>query len=69
MESILEENSAAVATTIAGYVAKKLIKQSKCKRCKILLRARGVDIANDEYLNILPRGGLLLPSKSLADFV
>ena len=69
MESILEENSAAVATTIAGYVAKKLIKRSKCKRCKILLRARGVDIANDEYLNILPRGGLLLPSKSLADFV
>ena len=43
MESVLAENSVETATTIAGHVAKKLIKRS--------------------------RGGLIVPSKSLADFV
>ena len=69
MESVLDENSAEVATTIAGYVAKKLIKRSKCESCKILLKAGDVDTANDAYLNILSRVGLFIQSKSLVDFV
>ena len=36
MESILDENSAEMAT---GYVAKKLIKRSQYQSCKILLKA------------------------------
>ena len=46
VESVLDESSAEVTT---GYVAKKLIKRSKCENCKILLKAGDVDIANDAY--------------------
>ena len=52
LESILDENSAEVASAIAGYVAKKLIKWSKCESCKILLIAEDVDITNYAYSNI-----------------
>ena len=41
MESVLDENSAEVAT---GYVAKKLILNDSCK---IILKAEDFDIAND----------------------
>ena len=44
MESVLNENSAKVTN---GYVAKKLIKQSQYKSCKILLKAGDFDIASD----------------------
>ena len=55
---------------IAGYVTKKLIKQSKSESCTYyLLNGGDADIANDAYLNILSRGGLFVPSKSLADFL
>ena len=40
--SLIKENE-----VTAGYVAKKLIKRSHCDSYKILLKARGVDIAND----------------------
>ena len=63
VESVLDRNSAEVITTIAGYVAKTLIKWSKCESL-----LGDVDIANDAYLNILFRDGLFVPSKSLADF-
>ena len=52
LESVLDENSAEVASTIAGYVAKKLIKWSKCESCKILLIAEDADITNYAYSNI-----------------
>ena len=44
MGGVLDENSAEVTT---GYVAKKLIKRSKCESCNTLLRAGDVDITND----------------------
>ena len=70
MESVLDEKSVEVAATVAGHVAKKIIKRSKCESCKILLKAGDAYITNDAYLNIFfPRGGLFVPSKSLADFV
>ena len=45
-----------MATALAGYIAKKLIKQSKCEICKILLKDGEVDIADDAYLNMLSCG-------------
>ena len=68
-EGVLDENSTEVATTVAGYVAKKIIKRSKWESCKILLKVGDVDITNDAYLNILSRGGLFMPSKSHANFL
>ena len=53
VESVQDENSTEVATTIAAYFAKYLTKRSKCESCKTLLKAGDVDIANDAYLNIL----------------
>ena len=44
VESVLDENSAEVATT---YVVKKLIKRSQYESCKIILEAGDFDIAND----------------------
>ena len=69
VESILDANRTEVATAVAGYVAKKLIKRSKWKSCEILLKAGDGGIANDAYSNIFSRGGQFVPSKSLADFV
>ena len=69
MGSILHENSPEVVTEITGGVAKKLIKRSKCESFKILLNAGDIGIAGDAYLNILSRGVLFVPSKSLADFL
>ena len=69
VESILDANSTEVATAVAGYVAKKLIKRSKCKSCEILLKAGDGSIADDAYSNIFSGGGQFVPSKSLADFV
>ena len=48
MESVLDENSAEMTT---GYVAKKLIKRSKCESCKILLKAGDIDITDDTPFN------------------
>ena len=44
VESVLDENSAEVATT---YVVKKLIKRSQYESCKIILKAGDFDVAND----------------------
>ena len=69
IESVLDSQSAEVATTISGYVAKKLIKRSKCDDCKYKLKVNDNDLNSDSYLNLLSRGGLFVPSKSLSEFV
>ena len=33
-DSVLDDDSSEVATTIPGYIAKKLLKRSKCKDCE-----------------------------------
>ena len=48
-----------VATTIAGYIAKKLIKRSKCNTINIIICP---------YLQLILKGGLTVPSLSLKDF-
>ena len=68
-ESALDSDSREVATFIAGYISKKLDKRSKCLICKDKLFANEDGVANDKYLNSLSRGGLVVPSGNLADFV
>lgn len=68
-ESVLDKDSSEVATTISGFVAKKLLKRSKCVNCQAKLRPNNDDLDNDEYLNLLSRGGLFVPSKELADYI
>ena len=65
----LNDSSSEVATTIAGYVAKKLKKRSKCAQCQICLSAHDADVNNDSYLTLLSRGGLFVPSKVLSEYV
>ena len=43
-----------------------MLKKSKCGHCNEFLKR---DKVSSEYLDILSRGGLTKPSKSLADFV
>lgn len=68
-ECTLDKDISEVATTISGYIAKKLIKISKCDICKEKLKSNNEDLCNDEYLQLLSRGGLFVPSRALADYV
>jgi len=69
IESVLDDESSEVATTISGYIAKKLLKRSKCELCISKITVSNNDLNNDHYLKILSRGGLFVPPKELADFV
>ena len=63
-----DSSSEEVSTTIAGYIAKKLAKRSNCDSCKLLLIASSMDLAENHYLNLLSRGGLIVPSAKLAEY-
>ena len=67
-ESTLDSSSEEVSTTIAGYIAKKLAKRSNCDSCKSLLIASSMDLAENHYLNLLSRDGLIVPSAKLAEY-
>ena len=60
------EDSRDVAINIAGYVTKEMLEKSNYYECKILLKQ---DCISSEYLDTLSRGGLIKPSKSLAEYV
>ena len=47
MEAILDDDTREVATTISGYIAKKLIKRSSCDLCKQTLALQEDDLEND----------------------
>ena len=68
-KSVLDDGSSEVATTISGYIAKKLRKRSKCEDCEKKLTVHGQDLKNDQYLTLLSRGGLFTPPKELAESV
>ena len=57
-----------ITTTIAGYIAKKLAKRSNCDSCKSFLIASSMDLAENHYLNLLSRGGLIVLSAKLAEY-
>ena len=67
-ELTLDSSSEEVSTTIAGYIAKKLAKRSNCDSCKSLLIASSMDLAENHYLNLLSRGGLIVPSAKLLEY-
>ena len=69
MERVLAIHSAEVATTISGYIAKKLTKRSQCEECKASLMVHDNDLGDDSYLSLLSRDGLFVPSQILAEFV
>ena len=66
-KNTLDDDSSQVATTKSGYIAKKLLKQSKYKDCEKKPTVHDQDLQNDQYLILLSRGGL--PPKELAEFV
>ena len=69
LRSQLSDESREVALTIAGYIAKKLYKRSKCPHCHRRLIANTDDVSHSDYLKILSRGGLTCPSTGLSEFV
>ena len=68
-ESVLDDDSSEVATTISGYIAKKLLKRSKCKDYEKKQTVHDQDLQNDQYLPLPLRGGLFALSKELPEFV
>ena len=68
-EVALTDDSNEVATTIAGYISRKLIKRWSCIICKsCVVSEKGIHFEN-KYFNNLSLGGLTIPSSSLAEFV
>ena len=68
LEAELGDAIKEVAVTVSGYVAKKLVKRSKCSACPSKLISKD-HIANDSYLTKLSRGGLICLSPAVSDFV
>jgi hypothetical protein len=69
-ELSLSRDSSEVAYTIAGYVSKKLHKCFKCEVCKTLMHGSdSADLLEKKYFDLLSRGGLTVPSNSMAEFV
>ena len=70
LDLCLSPDSKEVAITIAGYIAKKLIKRFKCHQCSLcMIDANTNGLPSNHYLNLLSRGGLMVPSNALAEFV
>ena len=67
-EATLNPESNEVSLVVAGYVAKMLVGKSQCKNCEELLISNKT-AAPDSYFFHLSRGGLTLPSESLAQYV
>ena len=71
LELSLSPDSQEVAFTIAGYIAKKLAKKRfKCQQCCMYMIADdNSDASENHYFNLLSRGGLMVPSSPLAEYV
>ena len=67
-EAVLDYDAREVATTISGYVAKKLIKRSSCDLCKQPLASEEVDLENESFLKLFSRDGKFVLSRYPADF-
>ena len=68
----LNDDSAEVASVVAGYVAKKMIKRTQCFECKSLLVSTSENECNFQnfaYLLKLSRGGLIFPATDLSHYV
>ena len=69
LENVFDGGSSDVATTISGYIAKKLLKLSNSKDREKKLTVHDQDLQNDQYLTLLSRVGLSVPPKELAEFL
>ena len=68
----LSANSVQVSAVIAGYTVRTvIIDRSKCSSCQGLSLATAADkmAVENDYLNKLSRGGLIIPSADLRDHV
>ena len=67
----LQDEGRQVAATIAGYAVKKVIKDKvKCSECLEKCTAKASEANEDNsYTVALSRGGLILPSKHVTDYV
>ena len=69
-EATLTNDAEEVAPTIAGYIiGKKLVQRSKCMECKTALVSPKNAVFENTYFHLLSRGGLTIPSPSLAEIV
>ena len=68
LDSQLDKDSTEVCVYVAGFITKKILKHSKCDTCLHLLKGNPVNIGT-EYIDLLSRGGLLIPSKPLSSHV
>ena len=68
-EAALTDDSNEIATTIVEYIAEKLIKRSSCIICKFCLVSEKSIHFENKYFDNLSRGGLTIPSSSVAEFV
>ena len=68
---MLSPDSREVAVHIADYTAKKYLKKIKSSSCYKMHITSSVDVENPdhEYLIILNRGGLTIPSLNLVNYV
>ena len=63
-------DSREVAAAVAGYIAKKMIENSKCVACKSIFFSDDFSIFDKKcFLEIYSRGGLTIPSANLWEFV
>ena len=63
--SSLDQSTAEVATVVAGYIAKKMLKRLQCSNCQTRLTFssdREPDPETFDYILKLSRGGLTLPA-------
>ena len=65
----LSADSREVAYSIAGYVVKKILKRFDCGICSGLMIGNDTEIKENHYLNLLSRGGLIIPSTQIAEFI
>ena len=67
----LNTESSEIASYLAGFISKKLLKKTICKECKLcedILTSNLVEEGVD-YINQLNRGGLRIPLKHLSTHV
>ena len=71
-ESCLQKESREVAVSVAGYIARKISQRVKCDNCDPFLKCQSPEEKDElevDYLDLLSRGGLIVPGKHLEEFV
>ena len=68
-EIVLDDDSPEVTLAISGYIAKKVLKRSKCKDCEKKVIVHDQICRMTKYLTLLSRRGLSVPPKELEKFV